>query len=108
MLDQIKNVHQSDHVFNNIDPRNIVLNSNHDISLMNFEYMTKLGDAIDPENYPSSIFQSITLLKKKRTPTFKDDIVSIFYVIMYFLGDRKHVQKNKFLLNRQQILEYRQ
>ena len=76
--------------------------------LTNFEYLTKLGQPLDSNNYPKFDFQSIRLLKKQKTPTYKDDIISIFYVIMYLLCDRKHIENGDLLLNEEQMLEYRQ
>ena len=96
LIEKIEKIHAKGFVFNNISPYNILIDEMSNLELTNFEYMTKLGKSIDPNNYPNFGFQSISLLKGK-TPTFMDDIKSIFYVIVYLLCDQKHMSMHTFL-----------
>ena len=107
-MDRIKYVHESGFVYNNIDLNNIVVEGNLSLDLINFEYMTKLGQPIDPNSLSNFTFKSINLLENPKTPTFKDDIISVFYLIIYLLCDRKHIALKGWLLSVDQMLEYRQ
>ena len=64
LIEKIEKIHAKGFVFNNISPYNILIDEISNLELTNFEYMTKLGKSIDPNNYPNFSFQSISLLEK--------------------------------------------
>ena len=85
-------------MYNNIDLDNIFVESNLSLNLMNFECMTKPGQPINLKNCSSITFKSVKLLEDSKTSTFKDDIISIFYLLIFLLCGLKHIKMNLYLL----------
>ena len=78
------------------------------LDLINFEYMTKIGESMDPKASSNFTFKSIYLLQKnldkEKISSYKDDMISIFYVLIYLLCDRKHIKMRSLYLDTDVIL----
>ena len=53
------------------------------------------------------MFLSINLLKNGVT-SYKDDLISVFYLLVYILCDQRIVNQEAFLINPKQMLLYRE
>ena len=78
-------------MFNNLHVNNIIIEENLDMKLINFEYATKKDgqEELHPNKHIllNFLFLSENLLENG-TPTFKDDLISVFYLLVYILCDQ--------------------
>ena len=89
----------------------MIFDENKELKLINFEYATKEckeelhHNLYTPQNF---LFLSANLLEKNNLPSFKDDIIAFFQILVFLLSDSRIINQNGFLLNPTLMLNYRE
>ena len=110
LVDLLEAVHAKGLVYNNIHPDNISMDADLQLGLTNFEYVTKEGqEELHPNKYDQQNFNflSLNLLEKKKSPSFNDDVISLYYLVVYLLCGQKFIKQETYLMESSYMLAYR-